>query len=202
MRLAPDPFVIRIGGESVTLSLSLRAATRIAAKHGDFPTVLRGVLDGNLSMIGDLITEGTGNHNAAVRLFDLIAKVGVRTVLNDVAVKLTDYVLALAGYDPDAPARTEQPASQPLTIAEYHARLFEFATGWLGWSPEQAWSATTAEIEAAFKGHTDKLKAIHGTGGNSPAMTAEQRAEIEAKGMDPEFDRAGLHALKSKNRVK
>jgi len=43
------------------------------------------------------------------------------------------------------------------------------------------------------------LKAIYGSSEDKPeALTPERRAEIEAAGMDPEFDRAGLQRLKSK----
>lgn len=201
MRLAPDPIIIRIGGEGVALSPSLRVAMRTIAKHHEFPTVLRGVLDGNITVIADLIAEGSGDHAHADRLFAEIAKSGLRTVLSAITDTMTEFVLALAGYDADAPAQPSTSSGPSLTITDYHAKLFEIATGWLGWAPADAWAASPSEIEAAYNGRADMLKAIYGEADKKPKtdpLTPERRAEIEAAGLDPEFDREGLQRLKAK----
>jgi hypothetical protein len=203
MRLAPDPILVRIGGEGVTLSPSLRAAMRIARKHKDFQTVLAAIMDGNLTVMADLLEAG----GADAALADLVAEIGAKGLgitLWELQSPLAEFVLALAGLDPDAPAKQPATSGQPIGLADYHTKLFEVATGWLGWPPAQAWAATPAEIEAAFKGRTDMLRAIFGGADKKPSsetLTTEQRAQIEAKGMDPEFNRAGLHALKSQSKA-
>lgn len=208
MWLAPDPIVARIGGEGVTLSPSLRAATRIAHKHRDFTIVLRGVLEGHISIIADLITEGSGQPANADRLFAEIAKSGVRNVLAGVQDALTEFVLALIGYDPDAPAKPADSSGSSIPFTEYHNQLFGIATGWLGWSPAQAWAATPAEIEAAYKGRYGMFKAVYGGGDDagttdqSNRYTPEMLEQIDKQGFDPAFDRNGLRSLKHKNKVK
>lgn len=207
MRLAPDPITIRIGGEGVTLSPSLRAATRIITAQTDITTVLRGVLDGNLTIIAKLITEGSGDPANADRLFAEAAKTGVRTVLSNVHDALIEFVLALAGHDPDTPVEPAETTGPVLSPAEYHAQLFGIATGWLGWTPKEAWNATPAEIIAARAGRTDLiadvLKAVFGSGeekSNATPYTSKQLKQIEEEGRDPAFDRAGLRGLKNKGR--
>jgi hypothetical protein len=44
----------------------------------------------------------------------------------------------------------------------YISWLFEIATGWLGWSPAEAYAATIAEIRLAHRGRISLLKAIFG----------------------------------------
>lgn len=36
--------------------------------------------------------------------------------------------------------------------------MFSIATGWLGWSPTEAWSATVPEIDAAVDGRIEWLR--------------------------------------------
>lgn len=36
--------------------------------------------------------------------------------------------------------------------------MFGIATGWLGWSPDQAWCATVPEIDAAVEGRIEWLR--------------------------------------------
>lgn len=81
------------------------------------------------------------------------------------------------------------------------------STGALGWTPEQAWNATPAEIIAAHNGQTAHLirtgvlvQQMHGQ--TAATYTADQLAKIEAQGYDPAFDRAGLHGLKNKGSAK
>ncbi|THF93397.1 MAG: hypothetical protein E8G75_02955 [Sulfitobacter sp. SK025] len=95
---------------------------------------------------------------------------------------------------------TKAPTGKPVQWADFYTDAYKIATGWLGWTPDTAWSATLPEILRAFDGHIDQLKAVHGSTedntNSTPAMSADQRqANIDA-GLDPEFDREGLRALK------
>lgn len=204
MRLCADTISVEIAGEAYELRPTLRACTRLTHRHG-LVTLAGAVSDFNVSIILDMLKE------AAIRpavLLAEIATLGVGKVRNRLTVPLSQFVLALAGIDPEANTQQEPATGKQLTPAEYHTRLFEIATGWLGWTPEQAWCATPAEIIAARTGRTDLitdiLKAVFGTTdkpdtGHTPSpYTPEKLAEIDAAGLDPEFDRAGLHALKAK----
>jgi hypothetical protein len=83
---------------------------------------------------------------------------------------------------------------------EVYRELYRTATGWLHWTPTEAWAATPTEINEAFAGHIAMLKAIHGSADDKPAKQTDpdQAARNVADGLDPEFDRAGLRALKAK----
>ena len=102
---------------------------------------------------------------------------------------------------PDPKAKQVRASGKPVTWLEFYADLYENATGWLGWTPNQAWNATPTENCRAYAGHVAKLKAIHGSGEEDKQLSQkspdpEQAARNVAAGLDPEFDRAGLNALK------
>ncbi len=202
MRVGADTISIEIAGEAFELRPSLRACLRLTDRHG-LSALFKAVSEFNVGILLDMLKEATGKP---ALLLDEIAKRGVGFTYFRLTETLSKFVLAIAGVDPDKPAAPEAKPGKPLTPAEYHSQLFEIATGWLGWPPEQAWHATPAEILAAQKGRTDLvtdiLKAVFGTrsDGNKSALayTPEKLAEIEAADLDPEFDRAGLLALKAK----
>jgi hypothetical protein len=135
-----------------------------------------------------------------------IAAIGLGRVHNRLAEPLAKFALAIAGHDPDSTAAPAPSTGEPIEPEELFTRLFNVATGWLGWTPEDAWSATPAEILAAKSGRTDLitdiLKAVFGssddTSTTSASYTADQLAKIEKLGRDPTFNRKALHALKNK----
>ena len=90
------------------------------------------------------------------------------------------------------PARRSQ--SVPL------CRSASPGTGWLGWPPSEVWNASTAELEAAVLAHFDRL-VLMTPGADAPkgdAKEAQRQANIAA-GLDPDFDREGLCALKARH---
>ena len=42
-------------------------------------------------------------------------------------------------------------------LRDYFGDLYRFGTGWLGWPPSEVWSASIAELEAAFLAHVDRV---------------------------------------------
>lgn len=204
MQLGADIISIEIAGEAYELRPSLRACMRLTHRHG-LPALAGAASDFNLGIVLDMLKESA--IRPAVVLGE-ISTLGLGKVRNRLMAPLSHFVLALAGIDPDATTSQTPASGKQLTPAEYHARLFEIATGWLGWTPEQTWRATPAEILGARTGRTDLitdiLKAVFGAidkpdaGRALSPYTPEKLAEIEATGFDPEFDRAGLHALKAK----
>ena len=107
---------------------------------------------------------------------------------------------------PTEPAEGRSTASEALPLHDYFKTLYQYATGWLGWTPTKIWKASPAEIKAAFGAHVDHLvKMTPGLSGDtdlttasaSNAYTAECLAEIDALGYDPAFDRAAFERLQA-----
>lgn len=100
---------------------------------------------------------------------------------------------------PATDAKAKAGTGKAMTWPQIYAALYDRATGWLHWTPQATWKATPTEIDRAYWAHIEQLKAIHGSGDNDEKEpNPEQVARNEAAGLDPEFDRAGLHALKGK----
>ena len=87
--------------------------------------------------------------------------------------------------------------AEPIAWADLYADLFKSATGRLGWTPQDVWNATLPEIFLALEGHADWMNVLHGSAGeDQDGPSDEQRKQNEAQGLDPEFDRSGLMALR------
>ncbi|WP_187970057.1 phage tail assembly chaperone [Aquibium microcysteis] len=186
MRLAYQPITIAIDGATATLRPSLRAACLLEQKHG-IAVVIKAVDEGNLGIVADLVAF-TGDNDTLANLLREIDQAGV-VRLNVIKPALFNVLAVMIGYDDSDQSTTG--TGSPLSFAEFFEQLFEIATGWLGWTPAQAWAATPAEIMAAQRGLIAKLKAIHGT------------AEAPAKEYDPndlptpEEVRAGIEVLRA-----
>lgn len=180
MRLAED-IVVTIGLRPVRLHPSLRAATLLERKFGGFDKLLAQIADGRLSAMVEVVSASSDRADILAAL----AGVPLITILPTLIAQTSKHVLALAGFNYDAP-KSANTTGKRITFAEHHESLFRIATGWLGWSPKQAWDASPAEILAAYQGHLEKLRAIHG--GAEPEATTPNNAEL---------DRAGLGRLKA-----
>ena len=100
----------------------------------------------------------------------------------------------LAGVDQDQTDSAEPQSGETMPFSEYHKRLYQIGSGWLGWSPETVWNATPKEILEAYSGHVEQLKAIYGTGDDEPApRTAPDTAPL---------DRAGLNKLRDMTKAR
>jgi len=125
--------------------------------------------------------------------------IGIQQVLINPAFAL---IAALMTPDLDQGEAAKAPSGKPVKWSDLYADTYKIATGWLGWTPETAWNATLPEILRAFDGHIEQLRAVHGTADEetpgASEMTADQRQANIDQGLDPEFDRAALHALKAK----
>jgi hypothetical protein len=168
MRLADD-IVVSIGGASVRLRPTLRAAIRLERRHG-LLELLKMVAEGNLTAISDLIRETAfeGDRN----LLD-VSVGGLARILELVTPALLDLVLGLLGADPDAAAKPAKADAAPVHIGEALAKLYGFATGWCGYSPAVALDSTPTEILAAYEAKLDFLRAIHGAA-DAPADDAPE----------------------------
>jgi hypothetical protein len=169
MRLAGDEILITIGEARITLRPTLRAAMRLERRYGGFDKLIAGVLDGDTRVMGDIIAEHTDH-----KLLDLVfASPGtsMRSGLEVLSGPLLAHCFQLAGVDLEGqePNREHGEAAGQISFAEYHTKLFEIATGWLGWTPSDAWNATPCEIVSAYKGRIALLQAVFGTSDGKPA---------------------------------
>lgn len=197
--------VLEVHGQSVTLRASLRAAVTIDAMPGGFPSTWDQISRLSWSTVRAVILATATDRQEAHRFLDLSADMPLRQSLPDAQAACLA-VLASILPEPTEPPQGRPTASARMTLAVYFQSLFGYATGWLGWTPAEAWTASPAEIETAFAAHIDRLvKMTPGMSGNDSdqptgsAYTAERLAEIEELGHDPAFDRGGFDRLKAQS---
>ncbi|WP_127559073.1 hypothetical protein [Nioella ostreopsis] len=196
-RLANDVITLTHGGNTVRLRPSLRAATHLERLHDGFEALFNRVDAFDTSTIREIIWVSATDREDADAYLSAVTNAPLRTLhatRNQIITLCTSLI-------PTAPDQEQsKPEGKPMPWAEVYARLYKIATGWLGWTPNTAWAATPDEIAHAFDGLTEKLRAIHGSADEDEANTGpdeEQRAANEAAGLDPDFDRDGLHKLKA-----
>jgi hypothetical protein len=165
MQLAADEISVKVGAERIVLRPTLRAALRLERRHGGFDKIVRAIADGSLTVIADVIREASDRYTSIPELIEQIGLSPLRVGIEALSVPLIDFVFALAGVTPadQSPGGREGEPATRISFADHHARLYRVATGWLGWSPETAWSSTPAEIMEAQKGRLELLRAIFGT---------------------------------------
>lgn len=199
-RPAYEQMRIEHNGHVVVLRPSLRAAATLEARHG-FPALVRALDELNVTIISEIIAASAISRRDAAAflsshpgrpLFSFF--LAVRQPLADLISMFTPTPVQQVDATPHT--------GKPLPWADFYRDLYDVATGWLGWTPETAWSATPTEITRAHAAHIDRL-VMTGvlTRSDKPTSKApdpEQAARNEAEGLDPEFDRAGLRALKAK----
>ena len=204
MQRHASDIALAYGGNTVWLKPSLRAATHLEALHGGFPALLSKLHDFDTATIHDIIRYAAPDRAAAQTMLNALSGASLRTVQQ--VTLAPAFALLTALMTPVSAKITGEAATAPTVKAvawsDLYADLYKIATGWLGWTPDTAWSATLPEILNAFDGHVDQLKAVHGGAEDEsdsfPIMTNDQRqANIDA-GLDPDFDRAALQALKAK----
>jgi hypothetical protein len=196
-RPAYEEVRIEHNGNVVMLRPTLRAATTLEERHG-FPALFRALDDLNYTIISEILTASALRQDAAAFLSGHPGRplfpffMAVRQPLADLVS------MFMPAADPKAKPST---GGKPMPWAEVYSTLYDSATGWLGWTPETAWNATPTEITRAMSAHFDRLvtTGVLVRDDKQPKETdPEQAARNVADGLDPEFDRAGLRALKAK----
>jgi hypothetical protein len=162
MRLA-DETTFTLGHEVITLRASLRAAIRLERQFGGFDKIVKAIAAGNLSVMSTVIRESSIGKTDLADLLDCGGALSIKVAIDELHEPLTKHVMALAGVDPDSPAQ-KSPVGEAVPFPDFYARLYRIATGWLGWSPDDALNATTTEILEAHKGRVELLGAIFGNG--------------------------------------
>ncbi len=163
MRLAEDEITVKVGREVIRLRASLRAATRLERRYNGFNPILRSVANGEVGVIAAVIAETSVAPTLVGEVLEHLSGWPLHQALEELVPAASAIVMQLvAGEDTEA-SDSSANRSSPVTFAEYHMQLYRIATGWLGWTPEQAWAATPAEILEAHKGRIDLLGSIFGT---------------------------------------
>lgn len=199
-QLAYDAIALEYGGNTVFLRPSLRAATHLERLHGGFPELLRKIEEFDTLTIWRVITT-TAGMDATEPLFAYVATHPIERFQHAAQGPCFELVAALLPQPPEgdtAPTGTDK----QMPWAEVFRKLFGIATGWLGWTPDAAWNATPQEITDALEAHIAMQKAIHGGEDENTGPNEEQRRHNIEQGLDPEFDRAGLHALKGLSQMR
>lgn len=186
------------GGNTVRLRPSLRTAMTLERLHGGFAGLFRRLRDFDTATITTVIEVAATDERQASALLGTIANAPLKGFSQAAQAPLAALCEALMPMPPE-PSRNSSSKGKPMPWAEVYRELYRTSTGWLGWPPEAAWNATPDEITEAFNGHLAKLKAIHGAADDdTDSTTPEQRDNNLAAGLDPDFDREGLRALKAK----
>ena len=203
--LAFDPINISHGGLTVELCPTLRAGLLIAQRYKG-PDLLDRLNQIDVEAYRYLIGLGCNDQRRADAFLDMVSRSGLRHY-QDFAFELYRFVIVSCGLDGEPSgmkqaSTDEAPTGNPPTIAESLTQLFRYATGWLHWSPTDAWSATPAEIRIALDGHSELLHLIHGSSeaqDKAPtAYTADDLKRVDELGHDPAFERDKLRALNLK----
>lgn len=162
--LVDEEITITMDGERIHLRPSLRAAARLERRHGGFPAIMRGLEEGSITIVADLIGECA---ITSTRAADWLVKPGLSWRIAPLIPALIDLVVDLMGFDPEDEhdqVDGDQDHDERVTFAEVHARLYRLATGWLGWTPAETWAASPREIRQAYEGRLELLRAVFGSG--------------------------------------
>lgn len=187
-------FDLHHGEHAVVLRASLRAALLIERLHDGFGPLLQKLDQLHTGTIRAVVLAAATDRRAADALLTAAGGQPLGLFLAAATGPLSSLCAAFMP-EPDT-AAPSAPAAKPTTWAEHFTEIYRIGTGWLGWTPAATLDATPAEITEAFAGHVAKLEAMHG-GKPDDTDTEAQRAQNVALGLDPDFDRAGLHALRT-----
>ncbi|WP_417724209.1 hypothetical protein [Salipiger sp.] len=191
------------GATALRLRPTLRAACALERLHGGFPALLRKLEQTDTTTVRAIIAATATEDRAANDFLRRAAKLPLSVMVRWQPVLFVVVAALLPTPANESPAASDPDTATPW--ADLFQELFGLATGWLGWSPADAWNATPQEIITAFDKHLNKLRIIHGGAEKDPekrattsGMDEEQRRANVAAGLDPDFDREGLAPLKAK----
>ena len=184
LRLPTETITLAHGGNTVRLRSSLQAALRLERLHS-FAGCVDGVASGNITIMTDIMEAGAAYEvDVELFLFAVVADGGYTAVMK-FRPQLEAFLIEAFGIDMD---NLDKPSTgTPITMEQGLEALFEAATGWLGWTPRDAWDAAPAEIIVAQRGYMAKLKAIHGSADpadDPDTYTKDDLAMVEELGLD------------------
>lgn len=188
LRLPTAEITLSHGGNTVRLRPSLRAAHQLAQKY-EVANLFQAINICYFARIADIFRAGSADPQAGYEwLCVYTGDLGLQA-LQDLIGPLGRFLLDTFGIDTEAPKHAG--IGTPVSLIDGLEDLFATATGWLGWTPDQAWAASPAEIMKAHSGLIAKLKAIHGSS-EDEEPTYDPREEVS-----PETIREGVAKLKA-----
>lgn len=194
---AETEFTLSHGGNTVHLRASLRSALRLERLCGGFGPLITKLDQFDTATIRSMIITAATDYSAAQRFLASISteplQIYKQAVLGPLASLLGAFLPA-----PATDTTSAAPKGKTLSWADAFADLYRIGTGCLGWTPAETWHATPTEITEALAGFVAYQNAINGTAADkdTDTQTEAQRAENIAAGLDPDFDRTGLEALR------
>lgn len=199
-RPAFDEITLAHGDVTVRLRPSLRAASTLERSHDGFELLARRIDEFHTGTVREIIMTAATDRKDAAAFLSAMSRLPLRRFVEIAQASVTGLFMGL--IPASEVGAKPSPDTKPMPWREVYRALFRTATGWLHWTPEAAWNATPTEINEAFAGHVAMLKAMHGAADDKPADRQPDPAQAEsnvANGLDPEFDRAGLRALKARH---
>lgn len=196
---AYDGITLALGGNTVRLRPSLRAASRLAASPDDMRIP---VLNLHLGTIREIITMSATDEREATAFLDRIDATPLQIVADTIIAPLFVFLASFAPAEDRPGTADKAPSGEPMAWPDVVKMLHRRATGWLRWTPEVAWQATPSEINDALAGWAEYIEATTPKQDGKPkppdAYAPEKLEQIEEQGFDPAFDREGLRRLKMK----
>ncbi|ODN68848.1 hypothetical protein [Methylobrevis pamukkalensis] len=165
MNMQPGSFTVYAGSQIARLAPTLGFALFVEERPGGAPALLAELRDGQITAVLDVIDH----------FDDVIGRRFSASDLAEIGPRVIDLVLGIfTADDGEAPA-TGKGGGATVTHAEHLAWSFRAATGWLGWTPAEAYAATIPEIRQAYRGRVDMLGAIFGGGEERPDVPIEKK---------------------------
>jgi Phage tail assembly chaperone protein, TAC len=193
-----DTFKLSHGGHTVRLRASLQAAMRLERLHDGFPNLFRKVAEFDTQTIKTIIATAATDQNAADTFLESLDGAPLHPVQRNAQGLVVSLCAAFFPPEP-TPKDASTTPGKPMPWSDAYAELYRIGTGWLSWTPAETWAATPTEIVQALEGKIAHLTAMNGGSDAKPSDTTdEQRQANITAGLDPDFDRAGLNALKAR----
>jgi hypothetical protein len=187
---ADSEIVLDHGGNAVILRPCLRAAAALERSHDGFDRLFQRIAEFHTGTVREIILTAATDRKDAARFLDTMSRLPISRFVEIAQASLARLVVGFFPQGDDKPAAP----GKAVPWREAYRDFYRYATGWLHWSPDQAWNATPTEIVEAFAAHLDMLKAIHGPSENDESP--EFQPDLDAK-----LDRDGLNKLRGKGRL-
>lgn len=190
--------LLRHGEHAVALRASLRVAVALENLVGGIAETWDEVARQKLSALHTVIRLSATDRQEAERLLRYAATHPLASFVHNAQAACLALMVAML-----APAQGEttpaEPATDPIPLSQFFTELFSRATSWLHWPPSEVWNASVSEIVTALEAQAEReLRRAGVTPDDKAAKTVRRQANVDA-GLDPEFDREGLRALKARH---
>jgi hypothetical protein len=190
--------LLRHGPYAVTLRASLRAAVALETMAGGIAAVWDDIARQKLTALYAVIRATATDRNEAERLLAYAATKPLGPLVIEAQAACLALLMVILAPAQGGATNTETTTGPEIPLRQFYTELFSLATSWLHWPPSEVWNASVAEIVTALEAQAERdLRRVRVTPEDEGAKAAQRQANIAA-GLDPDFDRAGLQALKSR----